>query len=54
MEQDIRGSFIGLQISVVGTALLAIASHPAEGATVGAAGIVVLFAGIVVTVRHLY
>lgn len=54
MEKDIRGAFLGLQISIVGTALLSIWSHPDETASMGTAGAIVLLAGIVVTAKYLY
>lgn len=55
MDQDIRAVFIGLQISIVGTALLAIASHPSEGSGLAATpGMILLLAGIWVTAKTLY
>lgn len=54
MDQDIRGAFAGLQISIIGTALLAIASHPSEGSFAPAAGMILLLVGIVKTAKTLY
>jgi phosphate starvation-inducible membrane PsiE len=55
MNQDNKAAFAGLQISIVGTALLAIASHPSEGGSLLVApGVLLLLAGIWVTAKTLY
>jgi hypothetical protein len=53
MDQDIRGAFIGLHISVLGTALLAIWSNPDETSPIGMIGAIVLIVGIIISSKYL-
>ncbi|WP_248517265.1 hypothetical protein [Salinarchaeum laminariae] len=53
MDSDVRAAFAGLQSSIVGTALLAIASHPSDDHA-AAPGMILLLVGIGVTATALY